>query len=210
MSAEPLFRAVAAALLLLVIAIALPHRLRAHRAGGTPPRREEGALFVPLRLAGLVAFGTVIAWIANPAWVAFAAVPLPAWSRWAGAALVVLAAALIAWVFHHLGLNLTDTVVVRERATLVTTGPYRFVRHPLYTAMIPALLGLTLLSGNLLAAAAGAIAGALIGRRTRIEEALLVERHGAAYLDYAAGTPRYGPLPRRAPALRAPDREAAR
>lgn len=193
MSAEPLFRAVAVALLFAVAAIALPYRLRAHHAGGTPSRRGEGVLFIPLRLAGLVMFGTVIAWIARPASVAFAAVALPDGIRWTGAGMVTSSAALIVWVFHHLGLNLTDTVVVRERATLVTTGPYRFVRHPLYTAMIPAVLGLALLSANLLVLAAGAIAGTLIGRRTRIEEAHLIARHGAAYRDYAAITPRYLP-----------------
>jgi len=41
---------------------------------------------------------------------------------------------LLVWMFRTLGRNLTDTVVTRKEHTLVTTGPYRWIRHPFYTS----------------------------------------------------------------------------
>lgn len=197
MHPETVFRLTGATLVVALLAVALPHRLRAHRAGGTPSRRDESALFVPLRLAGAVAYGATIAWMVRPGSVAFASLPVPAWLRWTGAGLVAISAVLIAWVFRSLGLNLTDTVVVRARHTLVTWGPYARVRHPLYAALVPHVVGFTLLSANALVAVGGVVAAALIGRRTRIEEAKLIERYGDTYRAYARRVPRY--LPRLAP-----------
>ena len=48
---------------------------------------------------------------------------------------------LIVWAFQSLGSNLTDTVVTRRQHTLITHGPYRWVRHPFYDAMACSIVG---------------------------------------------------------------------
>ena len=66
---------------------------------------------------------------------AWASVPIPLWLRWCGFILIGCWGLLFVWTFQTLGKNLTDTVVTRKDHTLVTTGPYRYVRHPFYTCV---------------------------------------------------------------------------
>lgn len=183
--------------LLAAMAVGMPHRLRAERAGGKVSRRPEGlALAIGLRLAaGLWALG-FIAWLIDPALVRGTQIALPTALRWLGALFVVAAVPLYFWVFHHLGLNVTDTVIARDQATLVQTGPYRWVRHPLYTFGLLIVIGWALVTASVWVAVTGAIAAALIVRRTAIEERFLVEKFGDAYRAYAAMTGRFFPRSR--------------
>src|SRR5207249_3646753 len=94
---------------------------------------------------------------------------------------------------HSLGKNLTDTVVTRRQHTLVTHGPYRWVRHPFYGVVCLWGLSLSLLTANWLIFLVGVVALAMLIRRTRIEEAKLIERFGDQYRSYAEKTGRFFP-----------------
>ena len=100
---------------------------------------------------------------------------------------------LLFWTFQSLGRNLTDTVVTRREHTLVTHGPYRWVRHPFYGVVLLWGLSMTLLTANWLIAVLGLAAIAMLVRRTTIEEAKLTERFGDEYRSYAAKTGRFFP-----------------
>ena len=197
MDHELALRLCAAAAFAAAIAVSFPHRLRAQRVGGRVSRRAEGlALMIGLRVAaGLWALGFIL-WLVNPWLVRTSQAPLPVAVRWLGAGLLVAAVPLYAWVFHHLGLNVTDTVETRRAATLVRTGPYRLVRHPLYAFGALIVSGWALVTANAFVAATGIAAGALIVVRTRIEEAHLIRRFGDDYRAYMATTggffPRWG------------------
>ena len=138
-------------------------------------------------MAGLIAF------IVSPASMAWSAVPLPVWLRWTGAVVGILAGLLLAWTFRSLGANLTDTVVTRTKHTLITTGPYRWIRHPLYTAVALATVANGLVAANWFVLVTGSLAFALLVIRCRTEEANLMARFGDEYLAYAAGTGRFLP-----------------
>ncbi len=203
MTLESTLRLLSAAVLATTMAVGVRARLRAHHAGGNVPRRAEGiALMIGLRgVAGVWAFG-FMAWLIDPRWIRWAELPLPGFLRWTGALLLMLSVPLYAWVFHHLGLNLTDTVVVRHQATLIRTGPYRWMRHPLYGFGGLFVTGWMLVTANALVMVAGIAAAALIVARTRIEERFLIERFGDAYRDYMARTGRFFPrIGRSRPAL---------
>jgi len=58
-----------------------------------------------------------------------------------GVALCVLGMVFAVWARWHLGKNWSGTPSIKENHELVTSGPYRFVRHPIYTGMLVALLG---------------------------------------------------------------------
>jgi protein-S-isoprenylcysteine O-methyltransferase Ste14 len=68
----------------------------------------------------------------------------------AGGSIIVLAEALFVWSMVSLGRQYSPCYDAFIPKALVTTGPYRYVRHPIYTANVVLLLGMSLLSGTLL------------------------------------------------------------
>ncbi len=202
MPGENTFRWILLAGLLIVIPIAAFHRLKARAAGGGERihRRQEG-LFILLTLRPVAAAGMVglILFMVNPEWMRWSAVPMPPWLRWAGVAAGVCSAALLTWTLRNLGRNLTDTVVTRRNSTLVTTGPYRWVRHPFYVAIAMAVLANALGAANWFIFATGAVLVLLLVVRTDREEANLVARFGEGYRAYMERTGRFVPRLRRRP-----------
>jgi len=195
MTTESTFRAVAIASIALCLPIGLYYRIKSLVPGERLARREEGVLImVGLRLCGVLAWALFAAYLMDPAWVSWSSLALPAWLRWTGAPLGLLVVPfLFTWTFHSLGKNLTDTVVTRREHTLVTHGPYRWVRHPFYDVVGLWVLSLSLLTANWLLALLGGAAVTMLVIRTRIEEAKLAERFGDAYRIYARRTGRFFP-----------------
>ncbi len=109
---------------------------------------------------------------------------------------------LLFWTFHSLGKNLTDTVVTRREHTLITRGPYRWVRHPFYLVVFLWGLALSMMAASGLLVIFGIACAIMLAIRTRTEEAKLAERFGDAYRDYAKQTgaffPRLGAVTKRA------------
>jgi protein-S-isoprenylcysteine O-methyltransferase Ste14 len=170
MSDDQLFRLILLAGFVIFMPIGIYHRLRS-RTGEKLDRRQEGIfILVALRLAGLAGTAGLIAYLIDPAYMAWAAVPLPVWLRWTGVGLALIAGSLLVWMFRTLGRNLTDTVVTRKQHTLVTTGPYRWVRHPMYASAALAIVGNSLVAANWFIFAAGCLALSLLVIRTRKEE----------------------------------------
>jgi protein-S-isoprenylcysteine O-methyltransferase Ste14 len=91
-------------------------------------------------------------------------------------------------------------VAAEERTALVTSGAFRYVRNPFFTAALITAAGLALLTPNLVAAAAVAILAAAIEIQVRqVEEPHLRHVHGEAYERYTAVTGRFLPRTRRLP-----------
>jgi protein-S-isoprenylcysteine O-methyltransferase Ste14 len=101
-------------------------------------------------------------------------------------------------MFHALGRNLTDTVVTRRDATFVDSGPYRFVRNPMYTGVLALGITLGLATGTWLIPLAAGFAFFLLAVRTRIEERFLIERFGDRYREYMSRVGRFWPRRREA------------
>ena len=172
----------------------LYHRIRAERTGEKISRREEGFfILVTLRLFGLLAWVGLMTYLLNPRWMAWSALNLPDWMRWLGVCLAMVAVPLFHWMLRSLGTNITDTVVTRKEATLVTHGPYRFVRHPMYSTTFLLFVGFTLLTSNWFFGLTGIVTLAILVYRTSIEEKKLIEKFGEAYRSYMKETPRFMP-----------------
>lgn len=107
--------------------------------------------------------------------------------------MAVFGAILLLWTFRTLGPNLTDTVVTRRKHTLVTSGPYQWVRHPFYVAGGILMFANSLAAANWFILLAGTTAFLLIGMRTRIEEEKLIARFGDRYRVYMSETGRFLP-----------------
>ena len=115
------------------------------------------------------------------------------WLRTLGLPLGLAAVAWLFWMLRTLGPNLTDTVTVRKNASLVTGGPYRWVRHPMYVGVALLVLAVSLITANVVIALLGTGTVAMQVLRVPTEEAKLVERFGDAYRDYASRTGRFLP-----------------
>jgi protein-S-isoprenylcysteine O-methyltransferase Ste14 len=136
---------------------------------------------------------STFAYLLFPASVQWAALPLPVWLRWSGVVAGALCSLLMYWTLSSLGRNLTDTVVTRANAQLVTHGPYRWVRHPFYVTAALLILSVTLLSANWLIGLCGLLVMSLLAVRTPKEEQMLIARFGDDYRAYMAATGRFFP-----------------
>ena len=106
---------------LVIFPITLFHRIRSQATGESLDRWQEGAFILfTLRAIGAATMLGFVAYLVNPAWMAWSSTPLPVWLRWTGIGLDVLAGLLLVWTLRCLGKNLTDTVVTRREHTLVT------------------------------------------------------------------------------------------
>jgi protein-S-isoprenylcysteine O-methyltransferase Ste14 len=119
---------------------------------------------------------------------AWSFLPLPAWLRWIGVGLGLLTTALLTWTLHTLGRNLTDTVVTRKVHSLVTSGPYRWVRHPFYVVYLLGMTAVAIVLANWLVLLIGIPAFVLLAIRSRKEEANLLARFGDDYRQYRERT----------------------
>jgi protein-S-isoprenylcysteine O-methyltransferase Ste14 len=194
MNNETVYQLVAIALLGASMSISIYYRSRAMRSGEKISSLEEGKLILNLRrIFGLALWLSTLAYLINPRWMAWASLPLPAWLRWSGAALMALCVPLVYWVFSSLGKNVTQTVAIRREHSLVTSGPYRWVRHPLYTVAFLNFIGLSLLAADWFIPLALVLGIAVLVKRTGIEEDRLIQRFGEDYRSYMQTTGRFVP-----------------
>jgi protein-S-isoprenylcysteine O-methyltransferase Ste14 len=110
--------------------------------------------------------------------------------------LALCAAGMAGTLWAQLGMGDSWRIGVdeRERTTLVTSGPFRLVRNPIYTFMTIGLGGLALLTPNPIAAAALVLLVAAVELQVRlVEEPYLIRMHGAPYRAYAARVGRFVP-----------------
>jgi protein-S-isoprenylcysteine O-methyltransferase Ste14 len=190
------FRIALVVLMASVFPVIAYYRIRSQATGEPLDRRREGAFVLfTLRPLGLASMAGLFAFLISPSWMRWSALPLPEALRWVGVGIGGVAGLLLMWTLRTLGPNLTDTVVTRREHVLVTSGPYRWVRHPFYDAVGLAILGNSIAAANWFLMVTGGLALALLVHRTRIEEGHLIARFGDAYWAYAKAAGRF--LPRR-------------
>lgn len=143
-------------------------------------------------VAQLWVLGSFI-FIVRPTTMAWTRFPLPTWIRWIGALFTVSGMALEFATQLSLGKNYSTTVHISAEQSLVTSGPYRHMRHPMYTALITVGIGLGLMSSSwyfLIPFIATAIV--IIFRIPR-EEEVMIGKFGEEYIHYTQRTGRFIP-----------------
>ncbi len=118
--------------------------------------------------------------------------PLPSAAHVAAWALVAVAVALALWGMKWLGRGLTASPLPNGRTDLVVHGPYRWVRHPIYAAVMLGGAAVAYIARSWVAAACAAGLVVLFVVKARWEERHLVATF-PGYPDYAAGTGRFVP-----------------
>jgi protein-S-isoprenylcysteine O-methyltransferase Ste14 len=193
------FRLFFGVILIGAFAISATFRRRARRSE-TIARRREGGWMILMRLSlALPLFGLMAAYLLNPDWLAWSAISLPDEARWGGVVVGLAMLPVLYWVFSSIGRNVSETVLTKASHELVIAGPYRWVRHPLYSAATIAFLALGVVAAN--AVMLGLAAAMFVGIALLVvpkEEAHLVGKFGQAYESYRRSTGAF--LPRPSPA----------
>lgn len=186
-----------AKLILVVGAIAwfvirLPHQRRSWKTTVTKSARgarEHFLLGISLTGLGVIPFVYAVSGFPR-----FADYPFRPIQAWIGALVFLGSLWLFYRVHRELGRNWSDSLEVRDRHTLVTSGLYRHVRHPMYSAFFLWALAQALLLPNLFAGLAGLVGfGTLFFFRVGREERLMLDTFGAEYRDYMDRTKRVVP-----------------
>lgn len=195
MNIETIFRIIIPLLLVAFVA----HRgyyVRKHgKEENTLKKREEGTVTKLAGILGLIGFLSVLAYVIIPGLISWTSLSLPLWLRWAGIGLAALGFALLQWAQNTLGKNWSDTPRMMKEQALITSGPYQFIRHPIYTAFLLIMGSTLLISANWLIGLSWTGMTVLeIASRIGFEESLMLEYFGDQYRTYMKKTGRLLPL----------------
>jgi protein-S-isoprenylcysteine O-methyltransferase Ste14 len=193
MTNELIFRLLTLLLFVVILSISIYFRHRAERQGGQLNQREGQRLLLPLRLLGLAGLLPLIGYLVNPEWVSWARFDLPGWVRWVAALVAFGTIPALYTVFATIGNNISPTEATRVGHQLITTGPYRWIRHPLYTFGAFFFLALSVLTTLWWPALFLGLGLFGLIWRVRFEEANLIARFGDEYRAYMQRTGRFLP-----------------
>lgn len=101
-----------------------------------------------------------------------------------GLLMVVVGLGFAIWARFTIGRNWSGTVTVKENHVLITRGPYAWVRHPIYTGVLLALLGTAFVGGTIASLLAVAFATVALWWKLRIEERFMADTFGEQYTAY--------------------------
>ena len=188
---DDLFRWLALATFVGALSVSAVRRWKAHQqSGGAISRRNESPVLIAGRLlVALPLFGSVVASTFSPEAMAWASLGAPTWVRWLGVAAGAAVVPTVHVVLSALGKNVSETILTKPQHQLITRGPYRWIRHPLYTTGIALFvsLGLTLDSWLILVLALVALLAIRVVVVPR-EEAHLLAAFGGEYERYRLQT----------------------
>lgn len=166
------------------------YRRRARQSGDVIARQDEGKIVLLIRLViALPLLISLLLYIIYPQGLSWSHFELPLWLRWVAVGSAVLAVPFILWVFRNIGRNISETVLTKSDHMLITSGPYRWIRHPLYSGSIWMLFSLSLIASNWFLLIYVTIG--LIGFRWLVipaEEKQLVQAFGDKYRNYQQRT----------------------
>src|SRR6266446_315196 len=115
-------------------------------------------------------------------------VPASDTAAWVGVALTAAGVAIALWARWHLGTNWSGVVTLKEGHELIRSGPYRTIRHPIYTGILLALLGTAVARGEMRGLLAVAIAWLSFYWKARREESFLTQEFGENFEAHAKQT----------------------
>jgi protein-S-isoprenylcysteine O-methyltransferase len=196
MTNENVFRFTALLLFIAGFSISVYFRRKAEQQGQGDDIDfgEEKPWVYRLRVVGaLLGYAGMLAYLVHPPLMKWSQLSLSDNLRWAGAAIMFLMLPMLYWLFSNLGNNVTPTVSIRQEHELVKTGPYRYIRHPLYTFGFLNFVGISLLSANWFILFSLMLGMVALVARTEKEEDKLIERFGESYLRYQERTGRFLP-----------------
>jgi protein-S-isoprenylcysteine O-methyltransferase Ste14 len=143
------------------------------------------------RMARILMFWVAIALLSYPLPVTFLRYEL--WQQsdlsfWGGTLVTLLGLLFSVWARQHLAGNWSATVTIKEDHELITSGPYRLTRHPIYTGLLIGFLGTMVVIGEVRGLVALVLVTTALWLKMRLEERWMREQFGEHYEAYSRRT----------------------
>jgi protein-S-isoprenylcysteine O-methyltransferase Ste14 len=159
-------------------------------------RRESRGSRLAYVVPGMVG-GVLLGWPnVHAGWLSERLWPRSVAADWIGLATLAAGLAFAVWARVELGRNWSGSVTVKEGHELIRSGPYAYVRHPIYTGLIAALMGTAVTVGTLRAWVGVVIIVVAFLRKLRTEEDFMRETFPGEYQRYSAQVPALIPFAR--------------
>jgi len=121
-------------------------------------------------------------------WLAIYFVPQTREVQWAGVAVMVFGLGIACWARVHLGTNWSGVVTLKEGHELIRTGPYRNIRHPIYTGILIGFLGFAIVGGQVRGLVTTAVVWLSFFIKARREEKFLAQEFGPKFEEHTQHT----------------------
>jgi len=156
----------------------------AARNASTAERSESGLS----RTLHVLLVNLALMFIAAPIYGLDRMLPVSTLFMSAGLAIEAIGLVLAIWARRHLGRHWSGEITIKVEHQLIRTGPYRLLRHPIYTGLLAMYVGLVLVTGEWLGLIGLGLAALAYWRKIRLEERNLNEAFGADYDAYRRDT----------------------
>ena len=182
-------------LFMAVVGVRLYYHGFADAASGVRQHMKGEGSFRVIRIClGGPLFAAFIAYMIWPPWMAWSQLPMDPNVRWLGVPFGIACFFMLRWVHRHLSRNFTGTVQIRPQGHVVTTGPYRYIRHPMYIAFLLLTASIFFLTANwFLGGGILVIFLTVMFVRLPIEERALEQAYGEEYRKYKTKTGAFFP-----------------
>jgi protein-S-isoprenylcysteine O-methyltransferase Ste14 len=130
---------------------------------------------------------------AHYGWLSVRLVPDTQAVQWTGVLFTAAGVAVAIWARWHLGTNWSGVVTLKEGHELIRTGPYRTIRHPIYTGILLGLLGTAVAVGEIRGLLAVVIAWLSFYVKASREESFLSQEFGASFAEHRQSTGMFFP-----------------
>ena len=147
--------------------------------------RDMGRGFMILTgvITAVGAIGLIL-YLLSPPWWTWTHFPLGEWVQWIGIILSIPPIFLLIWVHRHLDTQWSIALELQEDHRLITSGPYKRIRHPMYLGIFVYTLGLILISSDLLVLLFFGFSIWVNYRRIPDEEQMMIDEFGEEYQEY--------------------------
>ena len=171
--------------------VRMPHMKKYKKTGWIKSKKTSREKF----LCFLATIGTMIAmiYVFTP-WLNSFSMGLPDWARWSGVVASGFGLTLFWQVHKTLGKNWSPLLEIRKEHKLITQGPYKYIRHPMYTVMWIDVICHGLITSNWIVGIVAILTWSILYFiRLPEEEKMMIDEFGQEYKDYMKRTKKIVP-----------------